>query len=72
MIGFSDDAVERVITTMMALVDRPRPRVAIVPAALERHLFAFVWFPRDFVPPRERPLDLDITRPATTPARAGS
>lgn len=49
VIGFSDDAVERVITTMMALVDRPRPRVAIVPAALERHLFAFVWFPRDML-----------------------
>ncbi|WP_336978914.1 NAD-glutamate dehydrogenase [Altererythrobacter fulvus] len=49
VIGFSDEAVERVITTMMALVDRPRPRVAIVPAALERHLFAFVWFPRDML-----------------------
>ncbi|HZF45117.1 MAG TPA: NAD-glutamate dehydrogenase domain-containing protein, partial [Sphingomonadaceae bacterium] len=49
VIGFSDEAVERVITTMMALTDRPRPRVAIVPAALERHLFAFVWFPRDML-----------------------
>ncbi|OJW68184.1 MAG: glutamate dehydrogenase, partial [Sphingomonadales bacterium 63-6] len=49
VIGFSDEAVERVITTMMALTDRPRPRLAIVPAALERHLFAFVWFPRDML-----------------------
>jgi hypothetical protein len=27
---------------------------------------SFVWFPKDFVPPRERPLGLDLT-PASRP-----
>ncbi|WP_095012271.1 NAD-glutamate dehydrogenase domain-containing protein [Tsuneonella mangrovi] len=47
LIGFSDDDIERVATTMMSLVDRPRPRLALVEAPLSRHLFAFVWLPRD-------------------------
>ena len=47
VIGFDNKAVERVATTMMSLVDRPRPRLALVSAALERHLFAFVWIPRE-------------------------
>ncbi len=49
LIGFSDEDVERVATTMMSLVDRPRPRLALVEAPLARHLFAFVWLPRDMV-----------------------
>lgn len=47
LIGFSDADFARVITTMMALVERPRPRLVLVEAGLERHLFAFVWLPRD-------------------------
>jgi glutamate dehydrogenase len=47
LIGCSDDDLERIATTMMSLIDRPRPRLALVPAALDRHLFAFVWLPRD-------------------------
>ncbi len=47
LIGCSDDDLERIATTMMSLVDRPRPRLALVPAALMRHLYAFVWLPRD-------------------------
>ena len=47
LIGFSDADLERVATAMMSLVDRPRPRLALVQAPLERHLFAFVWLPRD-------------------------
>jgi glutamate dehydrogenase len=47
LIGFSDADLERIATTMMGLVDRPRPRLALVRAALERHLYAFVWQPRD-------------------------
>ena len=49
LIGFSEADVERVATTMMSLVDRPRPRLALVEAPLARHLFAFVWLPRDMV-----------------------
>jgi len=49
LIGFSDNDVERIATTMMALVDRPRPRLAMVEAPLARHLFAFVWLPRDML-----------------------
>ena len=47
LIGCSDDDLQRIATTMMSLIDRPRPRLALVPAALDRHLFAFVWLPRD-------------------------
>ena len=47
LIGFSDADLERIATAMMSLVDRPRPRLALVQAPLERHLFAFVWLPRD-------------------------
>ncbi|MFZ1741651.1 MAG: NAD-glutamate dehydrogenase domain-containing protein [Pontixanthobacter sp.] len=49
LIGFSDKDIARVATAMMGLVDRPRPRLAIVAAPLERHLFAFVWLPRDML-----------------------
>jgi glutamate dehydrogenase len=49
VIGFGDDDLARVATTMMALADRPRPRVALVMAPLHRHLFAFVWLPRDML-----------------------
>ncbi|MCW1382132.1 NAD-glutamate dehydrogenase [Novosphingobium sp. KCTC 2891] len=47
LIGFGDADLERIATTMMSLVDRPRPRLALVRAPLARHLFAFVWLPRD-------------------------
>ena len=49
LIGFSQEDTERVATTMMSLVDRPRPRLALVQAPLARHLFAFVWMPRDML-----------------------
>jgi glutamate dehydrogenase len=49
LIGFAEDDIERVATTMMGLVDRPRPKLALIPAALMRHLFAFVWLPRDIM-----------------------
>uniref|UniRef100_UPI0010F78EC7 NAD-glutamate dehydrogenase n=1 Tax=Parerythrobacter lutipelagi TaxID=1964208 RepID=UPI0010F78EC7 len=47
VIGFGKSDIERVATTMMSLVDRPRPRLSLVEAPLARHLFAFVWLPRD-------------------------
>ena len=49
LIGFADEDLERIATAMMSLVDRPRPKLALVPAALMRHAFAFVWLPRDIM-----------------------
>jgi glutamate dehydrogenase len=46
-IGFSDEDIARVATEMMIVSNRPRPRVAMVVAPLQRHVFAFVWLPRD-------------------------
>ncbi|WEK45363.1 MAG: NAD-glutamate dehydrogenase [Candidatus Andeanibacterium colombiense] len=64
-IGFPDEALERVVTAMMALSDRPRPRLVLVHAALERHLFAFVWFPRDLISANVRPRVLAMLEDAT-------
>ena len=47
LIGFAPADVERIALTVMGLIDRPRPRLAIVPGALDAQLFAFVWLPRD-------------------------
>ena len=47
LIGFDGAELERVATTMMTLVDRPRPHLVLIRSPLERHLFAFVWLPRD-------------------------
>ncbi|MEO0057891.1 MAG: hypothetical protein RIT17_1364, partial [Pseudomonadota bacterium] len=47
LIAFGRDRVTELATTKMALIDRPRPRLVMVPATLERHVFAFVWLPRD-------------------------
>ena len=49
IIGFTAADVARVAGAVMSLVDRPRPRLAIVQAPLARHLFAFVWLPRDML-----------------------
>jgi hypothetical protein len=35
-------------------------RIDIVPGVLQVMRLSFVWFPKDFVPPRERPFDLDV------------
>ncbi|MFC0589931.1 NAD-glutamate dehydrogenase domain-containing protein [Novosphingobium aquiterrae] len=47
LISFTDADIERVATMAMSLTDRPRPKLALVSAPLMRHLFAFVWLPRD-------------------------
>ena len=49
IIAFPAADLERVALAMMSLIDRPRPRLALVAAPLDRHLFAFVWLPRDAV-----------------------
>ncbi|MBN8483598.1 MAG: NAD-glutamate dehydrogenase [Sphingomonadales bacterium] len=45
--SLDDEDVARLATTSMSLTDRPRPKLALACAPLERHLFAFVWVPRD-------------------------
>ncbi len=45
--AFEPARVADLVTAKMALIDRPRPRLIMVRATLERHVFAFVWLPRD-------------------------
>jgi glutamate dehydrogenase len=47
LIAFDPARVADLVTAKMALIDRPRPRVVMVRSTLERHVFAFVWLPRD-------------------------
>ncbi|TVV70295.1 NAD-glutamate dehydrogenase [Sphingomonas solaris] len=47
LIGLRSDALEGLALTAMSLADRPRPKLVLVAGALNRHLFAFVWLPRD-------------------------
>ena len=49
LIGLDDDEVCRLATKMSGLTERPRPRLALIEAPLGRHLFAFVWLPRDLI-----------------------
>jgi glutamate dehydrogenase len=41
--------LERVTLTAMSLTDRPRPKLLAVRSPLGRHLYIFVWLPRDDV-----------------------
>ncbi|MGK2911822.1 MAG: NAD-glutamate dehydrogenase domain-containing protein, partial [Sphingobium sp.] len=47
VIGFDRETLERLTLTFMSLSDRPRPKLALATSALARHLYAFVWLPRD-------------------------
>ncbi|HWL46987.1 MAG TPA: glutamate dehydrogenase, partial [Sphingomonadaceae bacterium] len=47
LVAVPSAALEQVALTAMSLADRPRPRLLLVPGALNRHLFAFAWLPRD-------------------------
>jgi glutamate dehydrogenase len=47
LVAFPPERVADLVTAKMALIDRPRPRLIMVRATLERHVFAFVWLPRD-------------------------
>ena len=43
-------------------------RIDDIPDVARVMRLSFVWFPKDFVPPRERPFDLDVTPPSPPPA----
>jgi glutamate dehydrogenase len=47
LVSFGPADLERVTLTAMSLTDRPRPKLLAVRSALGRHLFVFVWLPRD-------------------------
>jgi glutamate dehydrogenase len=47
LVALDSDALERAALTAMSLADRPRPKLLLLPSPLRRHLFAFVWLPRD-------------------------
>ncbi|HWU03234.1 MAG TPA: NAD-glutamate dehydrogenase domain-containing protein, partial [Novosphingobium sp.] len=67
IIALDDADLERVALAMMSLIDRPRPRLALVAAPLGGQLNAFVWLPRDALATRVR---LDIERMLTEAAHA--
>ena len=37
-------------------------RIDVIPEVARVMQLSFVWFPNDFVPPRERPFDLDVEK----------
>ena len=47
LISFDEEEVRTAALTAMSLGDRPRPKLLLLPGALSRHLYAFVWLPRD-------------------------
>jgi len=49
LVGFSIADTQLLTTSVMSLVDRPRPRLILVNSPLERHINAFVWLPRDMM-----------------------
>jgi hypothetical protein len=47
-------------------------RIDDIPDVARIMRLSFVWFPKDFVPPRERPFDLDVETPTVVAAPPGS
>ena len=47
--AFDADSLEHLVLTSMSVADRPRSKLVLVKSPLGRHLFAFVWLPRDEV-----------------------
>ena len=47
-------------------------RIDDIPDVARIMRLSFVWFPKDFVPPRERPFDLDVENPPVAAAPPGS
>ena len=47
IVTFKQEELEKLALISMSLVDRPRPKLHSVSSPLARHLFVFVWLPRD-------------------------
>ena len=45
--AFDQGSLETLALTAMSLADRPRAEIVLVRSTLGRHMFAFVWLPRD-------------------------
>ncbi|MEM8695041.1 MAG: NAD-glutamate dehydrogenase domain-containing protein [Pseudomonadota bacterium] len=54
LIAFDEDSLKRAALTAMSLADRPRPKLLLIKGPMQRHLFAFVWMPRDEMSTRRR------------------
>jgi glutamate dehydrogenase len=54
LISLDPDEVRTAALTAMSLADRPRPTMLLLPGALKRHLYAFVWLPREELTTRRR------------------
>lgn len=47
LVSVEPDALEELALLTMSLTDRPRAQLALLRSPLQRHIFAFVWLPRD-------------------------
>ncbi len=47
LITFKQEYLEKLALISMSLIDRPRPKLHSVMSPLNRHLFAFIWLPRE-------------------------
>ncbi|MGI9362137.1 MAG: NAD-glutamate dehydrogenase [Parasphingorhabdus sp.] len=47
LITFQQEDIEKLSLISMSLIDRPRPKLYGVMSPLNRHLFAFIWLPRE-------------------------
>ena len=47
LVSISPASLDQLALTAMSLADRPRPELVLAHDALDRHLFAFAWLPRD-------------------------
>jgi glutamate dehydrogenase len=54
LVSLSPEWVKELAMTAMSLADRPRPTLMLLPSILKRHIFAFVWLPRDEVTTQRR------------------
>jgi glutamate dehydrogenase len=64
LIGFDRATLERLALTFMSLADRPRPKLVVAAAPLARHLYCFVWLPRDEVSTGRRVAIQDMLKKA--------
>ncbi len=65
LISFDTSSLKRASLTAMSLADRPRPKLLLMPGALGRHLFAFVWLPRDELSTARRTEIVEMLEEAT-------